>query len=118
MADPVLTLSIFAVLSFMFAFTPVLISRFMRPMIKDKQESIPYECGEIPVGSARNLGFGYYTYAVIYLVFEVASVFILLLAVSLYSAINVFTIGIMGSLSGVLFISLAYFYRQVRKIEV
>jgi len=116
--DPILTFSMLLGLSFLFVIIPVVLSFFMRPRIPDKQEKTPYECGELPVGPARNLGFGYYAYAVVYLIFEVSLALIFLLAVSINQLSSIFTIGILSSVFGILSIGMAYFFSQVKKIEV
>jgi NADH-quinone oxidoreductase subunit A len=70
------------VLAFMVAgFSFVLISLFagkiIRPAKPDSQKNMPYECGEIPVGTARvNWNMRFYIIALIFVIFDIEIAFI------------------------------------------
>ncbi len=117
-AEPISTFVLLSGMSLFFVFVLVAVARLLRPTITDKEEKVPYECGEMPSSPARNMGFGYYVYGVIYLAFEVSVAFVLLIAVSISAFPNLLTIGIMSALFAILSLGLVYFYRELRNVKV
>ncbi|MHB8835078.1 MAG: NADH-quinone oxidoreductase subunit A [Candidatus Methylomirabilia bacterium] len=63
-----------AVLFVLFAFT---LSRLVAPSQPGGAKAFPYECGEVPLGSAwTRFNVGYYVFALLFLLFEVEVVFL------------------------------------------
>jgi NADH-quinone oxidoreductase subunit A len=63
-----------AVLFVLFAFT---LSRLVAPSNPGGAKAFPYECGEVPLGSAwTRFNVGYYVFALLFLLFEVEVVFL------------------------------------------
>jgi len=62
----------------------ILFSLILRPRrpFKDPQQATPYESGSLPIGRSRTVGFGYYQYAVLFLLFDIAAVFLILAALA------------------------------------
>ncbi len=53
------------------------ISRFVSPSNPGGAKAFPYECGEVPLGSAwTRFNVGYYVFALLFLLFEVEVVFL------------------------------------------
>lgn len=82
MTHGVLSIIIFSIVGLGLPIVTILMSLFLRPRkpFKEKQEAIPYETGSMPKGSARTVGFGFYQYAVLFLLFDLAAVFLVLAA--------------------------------------
>jgi len=94
-------------LGFIFADLPLIISYFLRPKIKDEQENIPYESGELPKLEARKLTFGYFNYMVIYLVGEIFAVFLFISYRILFNNIYMFFL-----LISIFLVNIFYFLKQ------
>ena len=63
-----------AVLFVLFTFT---LSRLVAPHNPGGAKAFPYECGEVPLGSAwTRFNVGYYVFALLFLIFEVEVVFL------------------------------------------
>jgi len=63
-----------AVLFVLFSFG---LSRLLGPRVPGGGKDLPYECGEIPLGSAwTRFNVGYYIFALLFLVFEVEVIFL------------------------------------------
>lgn len=77
-----LAILIFSIVCLGLPIFTILLSLFLRPRkpFKERQEAIPYETGSLPRGSARAVGFGFYQYAVLFLLFDLAAVFLILAA--------------------------------------
>lgn len=109
--DPVITFALFFVTGLGMAVLPLIISRLLRPSKPSREKLMPYECGELPVGEAK-LTFEYYAYAALFLIFEIATVFLFLF---------VFGGGAMVFMYPFLLVLLAalfYFIKEKRWIEV
>lgn len=58
-------------------------TRFIRPHHPTPLKDLTYECGEVPEGEAMiQFHFQYYVFALIFVVFDVAAIFLLLWALS------------------------------------
>jgi len=99
LADDYLPIAIFALIALLFPIIVFLMSRYFRPRISplgtsssllgkhfrdavtEKEKAVTYECGEDPEGEAHiQFHFQYYMYAIIFLLFDVVTVFLLLWA--------------------------------------
>ena len=60
-----------------FVAVSLFVSRLLRPSFPTPEKSLPYECGEIPVGSAWiNYNLRYYLVAITFVVFDVEIAFV------------------------------------------
>ncbi len=90
----------------------VVASRLLSRRVPGETKARPYECGEMPVGSARlQFSIGYYLVALVFLVFDVEALFLYPWAVRVREA------GWVGLLEmfffiGILIAGLAYAYRK------
>jgi NADH:ubiquinone oxidoreductase subunit 3 (subunit A) len=97
----------------LFIIITLLISRLVRPKGKYSPEKyIPYECGEIPVGSAWiQFNIRFYVIALIFIIFDVEVIFLLPWAV-VFKTLGGFAF-IEGLIFiGILVIGLAYVWRK------
>ena len=109
MSKNALAIIIFAFVGLGLPIITILMSLFLRPRksAREPQESVPYESGSVPIGSNRAVGFGYYQYALLFLLFDIAAFFLILasliapiLSAAAFIAIFVF----------IIFLSLAILY--------
>lgn len=104
---------LFMVVSILFIVITLLLAWFLRPKGKDsKDKHIPYECGEIPVGSAWiQFNIRFYVIALIFIIFDVEVIFLLPWAV-VFKNLGSFAF-IEGLIFiGILVIGLAYVWRK------
>ena len=101
-----------AALSVLMVLGGVITSRIVSRRVPGETKSRPYECGEVPVGSARmQFHAAYYLFALVFLVFDVEALFLYPWAVSVRQA------GFGGLLEiffflGILGAGLAYAYKK------
>ena len=61
----------------LFVLLQYLLSKLVAPHFPGGAKAFPYECGEMPLGSAwTRFNVGYYVYALLFLIFEVEVVFV------------------------------------------
>ncbi len=104
---------VFIVVSVLFISITLMIAWFLRPKGKDSQDKrIPYECGEIPVGSAWvQFNIRFYVIALIFIIFDVEVIFLLPWAV-VFKNLGLFAF-IEGLIFiGILVVGLAYVWRK------
>jgi len=74
---------IFGVIAMGFPTISFFMSRFFRPTRDTPLKRETYECGEVPIGGARiQFHFQYYMFAIIFVVFDVITIFLLIWALS------------------------------------
>lgn len=80
MSSNALAIIIFAFVGLALPAGTIVISLFLRPRksAREPQERVPYESGSVPIGSNRAVGFGYYQYALLFLLFDIAAFFLIL----------------------------------------
>ena len=79
-------------------------SRLIAPRVADPVKESPYECGELPVGTAWDrFNVGYYIFALLFLVFDVEVVFLFPWAVVLKK------VGWFALVEGAIFLALLVF---------
>ncbi len=113
LAENYLPVAVVALVGILFPVVILLVGRLFRsrPYKSNPVKYEPYECGEIPIGDTRiNFGVNYYLYALIFVVFDVETVFLFPWAVSLVD------LGVIGFIEMVLFVfillvGLAYAWR-------
>jgi NADH-quinone oxidoreductase subunit A len=72
---PVMVFLAFAV---MFPVLPIALGRFVRPMVYNKTKARPYECGIDPITEAHDqYTVRYYLVAMLFLIFDVETIFLL-----------------------------------------
>jgi len=75
--------ALFAVFCLLFAVGTFFATRIIRKDNPGPLKDLTYECGEVPEGEAMiQFHFQYYVFAIIFVVFDVAAVFLLLWALS------------------------------------
>jgi NADH:ubiquinone oxidoreductase subunit 3 (subunit A) len=73
--------AVFVLIAIAFPFLTYLITRIVRKDRPTPLKLTTYECGEVPEGEAQiQFNFQYYLFAIMFIVFDVAAVFILLFA--------------------------------------
>ena len=108
--NPFIALIVFAIVGAGMAIAPLILSRLLRPSKPSKEKLMAYECGEIPIGEAK-LTFEYYAYAALFLIFEIATVFLFLFVFSP-------SIIYMYPFMAVLLVCLFYFIKEKKWVEV
>lgn len=90
MMQPFGYIAIFCVVGFAFGGIILILSHFLAPKsLETKFKREPYECGEEPFGSARlQFKVGYYLFALLFLIFEVETLFLFPCIVIYKSAIH------------------------------
>lgn len=79
-----LPVAIFALVAVIFPLIAFFATRFFRPAKPHFLKAQTYECGEVPLGEARiQFSFQYYIFALIFVVFDSVSIFVLLWALVL-----------------------------------
>src|SRR6266849_8178636 len=69
---------IFFVVAIVFPVLPIIMGRFLRPINYEKQKMRPYECGIDPVTEAHDrFTVRYYIVAMLFLIFDVETIFLL-----------------------------------------
>jgi len=81
LADDYMGIAIFAVVALLFPTIVFFLSRYFRTDRHDPRGAMTYECGEVPIGPAQiQFHFQYYVYAIIFVAFDLVTVFILMWA--------------------------------------
>ena len=79
--DAYMPVAIFLAIAVVFPFLVYFITRLVRPDKPSPLKNTVYECGEEPEGEAQiQFNFQYYMFALIYVVFDVAAIFLMLMA--------------------------------------
>jgi len=96
--------AVFAVFALLFPLGTFLATRFLRKDRPTPLKDLTYECGEVPEGEAMiQFHFQYYVFAIIFVVFDVAAIFLLLWALSFP-----FVVGTLGFLAVILFVAVMF----------
>ena len=81
--DTYLPIAIFAVIALAFPAVTFFMSRFFRPTKVTALKRETYECGEVPIGEAQiQFRFQFYMFAIIFVVFDVITVFLMIWALN------------------------------------
>ncbi len=100
--------AIFTLMAAGFALAPMAISRFLRPKHPDPIKLSTYECGMETIGTSWIQYYvSFYVYALVFVVFDVETVFLYPWAVA-YGKLGLFALGEMLVFVGVLVIGLLY----------
>jgi len=78
--DAYMPVAIFAAVAIVFPIIVYFLTRLVRPSRPSPLKETTYECGEVPIGEAQiQYSFQYYMFALIFVVFDVAAIFLLLM---------------------------------------
>ena len=81
LAEDYMGVAVFAIVALLFPTVTFLLSRYFRTDRHDPRSETTYECGEVPIGDAQiQFHFQYYMYAIIFVAFDIVTVFILIWA--------------------------------------
>ena len=95
----------FAIFCLLFPIGTFLATRYLRPHAPSPLKDLTYECGEVPEGEAMiQFHFQYYVFAIIFVVFDVAAIFLLLWALSFGATLGLTT----GFASMILFVAIMF----------
>ena len=65
------------IIGFFLVFSALIGSRLLAPFSKEREKGTTYECGMLPIRRAStNIGMRFYLYAILFLIFDVETVFI------------------------------------------
>jgi|TARA_B100000959_G_C14679531_1_gene500011 NADH:ubiquinone oxidoreductase subunit 3 (subunit A) len=74
--DNYIPVIIFIIVGISFPLGSLILSRLIRPTIKNPEKFTTYECGEIPIGEAwHQYNIQYYMYAILLVIFDVEVLF-------------------------------------------
>ncbi|MGB4861296.1 MAG: NADH-quinone oxidoreductase subunit A [Tepidiformaceae bacterium] len=101
-----------AIAGFILVFTATTASKLLAPFAKERGKGISYECGMLPIGrNWAQVHVRYYLIAILFLIFDVETVFIFPWAMSFLS-LPMFVFYEMLVFIGVLALGLAYAWRR------
>jgi NADH-quinone oxidoreductase subunit A len=99
-----LLVAIAALVGTLFTIAPLVVGRLFRPSAPTPTKYETYECGEITIGTTRvTIGVQYYLYALLFLIFDIETVFLFPWAVSMTE------LGVLGLVEMMLFIGILVF---------
>src|SRR4030042_3973363 len=88
LAEDYMGVAVFAIIALLVPTLVFLLTRYIRTDKKDPRGMTTYECGEVPVGDAHiQFHFQYYMYAIIFVAFDLVTVFVLMWAL-VFSALG------------------------------
>ena len=88
--DDYVPVALFLLVALSFPLLTFFATRLFRPTHPTPLKDLTYECGELPEGEAAiQFHFQYYVFALIFVVFDVAAIFLILWAFQLYGASSV-----------------------------
>ena len=83
LAEDYMGVAVFAVIALLIPAIVFLLSRYFRNDRNDPRGKTTYECGEEPIGEAKiQFHFQYYMYAIIFVAFDLVTVFVLMWALT------------------------------------
>lgn len=104
--------AVFLAVGAVFVAVTLLIGRLLRPHNPYPEKLAPYECGEIPVGDGQiKFHIRYYIYALIFVIFDVETVFLYPWAV-VFEEIGVFAFVVMMLFIATLVEGLVYAWKK------
>lgn len=107
-----LTLAAFIVVGALFVPVTVLTSNLLAPSKQDARKTAAYECGVEPVGPPWvQFRVGYYVYALLFVVFDIETVFLYPWAVA-FNAMSIFVLAEMLLFIAILALGLAYAWKE------
>ena len=105
--DQYYPIAIFALVAILFPVLAFYVSRFFRPTKYSALRDSTYECGEVPIGQAQiQCHVQFYVYAIIFVVFDIVTVFLLVWALTYSSLFATMDLMSMTMLSAVSFLAI------------
>lgn len=84
------------------------LSRYLRPFKVGAKQEETYECGEVPIGEAKiQFHFQYYMFAIIFIAFDLVSIFVILWALVFSNMGDIAKIMLLSFL-GILMVGVTY----------
>ncbi|MDD1773628.1 MAG: NADH-quinone oxidoreductase subunit A [Methanomassiliicoccales archaeon] len=81
LSEEYMGVAVFAIIALLFPALAFFLSRYFRRDRHDPRGETTYECGEVPIGEAQiQFHFQYYMYAIIFVAFDLVTVFVMLWA--------------------------------------
>ncbi len=106
--DDYMGVAVFAIVALLFPTLAFFLSRYFRTDRNDARSMTTYECGEIPIGDAHiQFHFQYYMYAIIFVAFDLVTVFVLIWAL-VFSDLSELAKIFMVMFLGVLLVGVTY----------
>lgn len=106
--DDYMGVAVFAIVALLFPTLAFFLSRYFRTDRNDARSMTTYECGEIPIGDAQiQFHFQYYMYAIIFVAFDLVTVFVLIWAL-VFSDLSELAKIFMVMFLGVLLVGVTY----------
>jgi len=116
--DTYLPIAIFAVIALGFPVISFFASRFFRPTKVTALKRETYECGEVPIGEAQvQFHFQFYMFAIIFVVFDIVTVFLLIWALNFASLSDDAKI-LMLAFFGLLLVGVFYALRKEERLWI
>lgn len=110
--DGYVALGIMFVLAFAFPVFPLIVAPILQPRQPTAEKQIPYECGVDTIGKTKvRFHIGYFMYALVFLLFDVETVFLYPWAVK-YSQLGLFALCEMLVFVGILTVGLWYAWKK------
>lgn len=83
LSEEYMGVAVFAIIALLIPPLVFLLSRYFRTDKHDPRGEVTYECGELPIGEAQiQFHFQYYMYAIIFVAFDLVTVFVLMWALA------------------------------------
>ncbi len=106
--DDYMGVAVFAIVAILFPTLAFFLSRYFRTDRNDPRSMTTYECGEVPIGDAQiQFHFQYYIYAIIFVAFDLVTVFVLIWAL-VFSDLTELAKVFMVMFLGVLLVGVTY----------
>jgi NADH:ubiquinone oxidoreductase subunit 3 (subunit A) len=114
--------AIFTILALLFPLGTFFATRLFRPHHPTPLKDLTYECGELPEGEAQiQFHFQYYMFGLIFLVFDVAAIFLLLWAFAWDGLLDVASAAARFSIFiflGIMFVATQYALKKEEVIQI
>jgi NADH-quinone oxidoreductase subunit A len=105
-------IGIFILFAIVFVIFTIFFAGLLRPQRPNKTKLENYECGEVPMGGAWiQYNIGFYTYALIFVIFDVEVVFLFPWAVA-FKQLGLFALVEMLIFLAILIVGLAYAWKK------
>jgi NADH:ubiquinone oxidoreductase subunit 3 (subunit A) len=108
LAEDYMGVAVFAIIALLFPTILFFLSRYWRPDKHDPRGETTYECGDVPIWDAQiQFHFQYYMYAIIFVAFDLVTVFVLIWAL-VFSGMSDLAKVYMLLFLGILFVGVTY----------
>ena len=114
--------ALFAIIAILFPIGTFFATRLFRPTNPTPLKDLVYECGEMPEGEAQiEFHFQYYMFALIFMVFDVAAIFLLLWAFAwsgMLASSSLFAKASIFLFLGIMFVATQYALKKEEVIHI